>query len=444
MAAEVANGGALNALDDIKAPAGVVLPPREIRNILEKTAGYVARNGSVFEDRIREKERQNPKFSFLNPEDAYNAYYQWRLSEVRAGRGTDIAAGRVGESITPVPEKPKGPPKPPDFQFSARMPHINQKDLDVIRLTALFVAKNGRQFMTQLAQRETGNPQFQFLIPNHTFHNFFQHIVDQYTVLLRASGLDGEGGKLQEERTAELELNIRDKFHVLKRARERAEYIKFQETERKNKEAEEEVEKEEFARIDWGDFVIVETIAFSDDDENANLPPPTSLGELQYASLEDRNKASISSNLRIEEAMPGEEDHLQNGATEATRPSSFPLPVHTGYAPQQQQPQLPHHLPSPVPVYGTSSSQPQQSAQEEEELRKIQERSAAQARVQQAQSEARGGLGPMKIRENYVPRAAQKAANKQGMQMALCPNCKQQIPLNELEAHMRSKLQTFF
>ncbi|EHK22709.1 uncharacterized protein TRIVIDRAFT_180017 [Trichoderma virens Gv29-8] len=436
MAAEVANGGASNALDDIKAPAGVVLPPREIRNILEKTAGYVARNGSVFEDRIREKERQNPKFSFLSLEDAYHAYYQWRLSEIRSGRGTDIAAGRVGESIAPVPEKPKGPPKPPDFQFCARMPHINQKDLDVIRLTALFVAKNGRQFMTQLAQREAGNPQFQFLIPNHTFHNFFQHIVDQYTLLLRASGLDGEGGKLQEERTAELQLNIKDKFHVLKRAKERAEYTKYMEAERKKREAEEEVEKAEFARIDWGDFVIVETITFSDADESANLPPPTTLGDLQYASLEDRNKASISANLRIEEAMPGDEDELQNAVVEAAPPASFPLPVHTGYAPQQQQPQLP----SPVPVYGAELQQPQKSAQEEEESRRIQERSEAQSRVQQAHSEARGGLGPMKIRENYVPRAAQKAATKQGMQMALCPNCKQQIPLNELEAHMRIEL----
>ncbi|ETS03390.1 Surp module [Trichoderma reesei RUT C-30] len=436
MAAEAANASAPNALDDIKAPAGVVLPPREIRNILEKTAGYVARNGSVFEDRIREKERQNPKFSFLSREDAYHDYYQWRLSEIRAGRGTDIAAGRAGESATPVPEKPKGPPKPPDFQFCARMPHINQKDLDVIRLTALFVAKNGRQFMTQLAQREAGNPQFQFLIPNHTFHNFFQHIVDQYTLLLRASGLDGEGGKLQEERVAELQRNIEDKFHVLKRAKARAEYAKYQEAERKKKEAEEEVAKAEFARIDWGDFVIVETITFSDADESANLPPPTTLGDLQYASLEDRNKASISANLRIEEAMPGEEDTLQNGTTVTPQPASFPLPVHTGYAPQQQQ----QHAPSPVSVQGAEAQQSQQSARDEEESRRIQERSAAQARVQQAQSEARGGLGPMKIKENYVPRAAQKAANKQGLQMALCPNCKQQIPLNELEAHMRIEL----
>lgn len=53
-------------LEEIKAPQGVVLPPREIKGerypslrpqnsanidaaILEKTAGYVARNGIVFE-----------------------------------------------------------------------------------------------------------------------------------------------------------------------------------------------------------------------------------------------------------------------------------------------------------------------------------------------------------------------------------------------------------
>ena len=57
--------------------------------------------------------------------------------------------------------------------------------------------------------------------------------------------------------------------------------------------------------------------------------------------------------------------------------------------------------------------------------------------MHQAQAEARGGIAPIKIKENYVPRAAQRAANKS--QMALCPNCKQQIPINELDEHMRSE-----
>lgn len=424
MAATATNGDAAAALDSLKPPPGVVLPPKEIRNILEKTAGYVARNGAVFEDRIRDKEQANPKFSFLNPDDAYHNFYLWRLDEVRSGRGTDIAAGRVGEAATPVPAKPQGPPKPPDFQFSARMPRINQKDLDVIRLTALFVAKNGRQFMTQLAQRESNNPQFSFLIPNHTFHNFFQHIIDQYTMLIRAGGLGGEGGKLQEEQTAELVKNVEDKFHILDRSKQRAEYTKFQEEEKKKKEEEEEQQKVEFAQVDWGDFVVVETITFSGADDSANLPPPTNLSELQYASLEDRNKASIGANMRLEEAFPGEE--FESYAT-APAPAQA-LPVHPGqpgqYQAQYPGPQQPY-APPPTGQY------------DDEEERRIQERANAQARTQQAQAEARGGAPPMKIRENYVPRAAQKAANRQ--QMALCPNCKQQIPMNELEEHMRSK-----
>ncbi|KAF4969790.1 hypothetical protein FZEAL_10164 [Fusarium zealandicum] len=432
MAAVTTNGDAAAAsLDDIKAPAGVVLPPREIRNVLEKTAGYVARNGAVFEDRIRDKESSNPKFSFLNPSDAYNPFYQWRLEEVKSGRGTAIAAGRAGEAA-PEPPKPQGPPKPADFHFSARMPRINQKDLDVIRLTALFVAKNGRQFMTQLAQREAGNPQFQFLIPNHTFHNFFQHIIDQYTTLLRASGLHGEGGKLQEERTKELEASIKDKFLVLNRAKQRADYAKFMEAERQKKEEEEEQQKVEFAQIDWGDFVVVETITFNDSDEQANLPPPTNLSDLQYASLEDRNNASINSNLRIEEAMPGEESSYDVHPLQPT--PSYPLPSHPQPAYQ------PTQMPPPSQPYAVGPQQPQRSAQEEEEERRIQERAEQQARKQQAHEQARGGAPPMKIKENYVPRAAQKAANRQGAQMALCPNCKQQIPMNELEAHMRIEL----
>lgn len=436
MSAVPTNGDPAAVLDELKPPPGVVLPPREIRNILEKTAGYVARNGAVFEDRIRDKEAQNPKFSFLNPSDAYFAFYEWRLNEIKSGRGTDIAAGRAGQA-PPEPEKPKGPPKPPDFDFSARMPRINQKDLEVIRLTALFVAKNGRQFMTQLAQRETGNPQFQFLIPNHTFHNLFQHIVEQYTVLIRAGGIDGEGGKLQQERTVELDRNIEDKYRILARAKQRAEYAKFQELERQKKEEEEEKKKQEFARIDWADFVVVETITFSEADETANLPPPTNLSELQYASLEDRNKASISANLRIEEAFP-DEDLSNTGLAAAPQSPAQPLPAHPSSGALQTSQPSPQPGQAPTVQAYSNGHAAQRPATEDEEARRIQERAEAQARMQQAQSEARGGAPPMKIRENYVPRAAQRTATRPGPATALCPNCKQQIPINELEAHMRS------
>lgn len=59
----------------------VILPPSEIRLIIEKLAAYVVRNGTTFEDKILEKERHNSRFSFLFPNDPYHPYYQRRLQE---------------------------------------------------------------------------------------------------------------------------------------------------------------------------------------------------------------------------------------------------------------------------------------------------------------------------------------------------------------------------
>jgi len=430
MAPAATNGDAASSaaalLDTIKPPPGVIIPPPgEIREVIEKTAGFVVRGGTGIEERLREHHSTNPKFSFvMSKSDAYNAYYEWRKEEYRAGRITSVAANRVGETPTaPVKEEPKGPEKPPDFQFSARMPRMNQKDLEIVRLTALFVARNGRQFMTSLAQREAGNPQFQFLIPNHTFHNFFQHLIDQYTLLLKEGGASGEGTKAQAARMAELQKNVDDKYHVLARAKQRAEYAKWQEAEKAKREAEEEMQKEEHARIDWNDFVIVETITFTDADDAANLPPPTTLNDIQYASLEERNRVSVNANLRIEEAFPF--DDTSYNAYPPQEPQN--LPVHPAQAPQPQ-----YNTPTPPPRPPI--------AQDEEENARIREREESRLRMQQAQAEAKGGVAPMKIKENYVPRAAAKAANKYNMHMSVCPNCKQQIPTNELSEHMRSTL----
>ncbi|RYP57218.1 hypothetical protein DL770_010714 [Monosporascus sp. CRB-9-2] len=445
MAATTNGDAAAAVLDDIKPPQGVVLPPKEFKTILEKTAGFVARNGIAFEDRIKEKEKNNPKFSFLNTNDPYNPFYLWRLSEIKQGRGTAVAAGRVGEPAAPE-QKPAGPPKPPDFQFSARMPNISAQDLEVVKLTALFVAKNGRQFMTALSQREAGNYQFDFLRPNHSLHNFFQHLIDQYSMLLRAGGIDGEGGRVQQERMAELQRNIDDKYHVLTRAKQRAEWLKHQEDEKQKKEEEEEKERISYAQIDWHDFVVVETVVFTEADDQANLPPPTSLSDLQYASLEQKAKISVSANLRIEEAMPGEEDHVYNGyPTQPAQPAqpTYNLPQHPAYPPQRApatQPYQPVQTPTPPQAPYQAAPPPRPDGTQDEEAQRIREREEARLRMQQAQTEAKGGAAPMKIKENYVPRAAQRTANRQGAHTALCPNCKQQIPMNELEEHMRIEL----
>ena len=416
--------------DDVsKPPPGVVLPPKDIRAIVEKTAGYVARNGAVFEERIREKEKHNPKFSFLSRQDAYSPFYLWRLEEVRAGRGTAVSAGRTGETApAPEPEKPAGPAAPPDFHFSARMPNISAQDLDVVRLTALFVAKNGRSFMTTLSQKETRNYQFDFLRPQHSLYQFFSRLVDQYTILLQASSASGE--KAQRARTQELEASAADRFHVLGRAKKRAEWVKYQEEQKAMKEEEAEKEKMEYAQIDWHDFVVVETVLFEEADDQADLPPPPSLNDLQSASLEQKAAMSLQPHdRRIEEAMPTSEDYNlfynQQQSYAMPPPSTTPQPAYNAYG------SPPSPAPPPAMDYALTTTQA------DEEAAAIAERTAARERAQAAQASAKGTGAPMRIKTDYVPRAQ---AKRQGVQMALCPNCKQQIPVDELDQHMKSSI----
>lgn len=405
---------------EFKPPGGVILPPREVRNLLEKVAGYVVRNGPAFLVRMRETASENPKIQFVLEDNPYHLYFLWRVEEVKEGRGNAVSAGREGEAQQPA--KKTGPAPPPDFHFSARMPNINAVDLEIVKLTALFVAKNGRSWMTTLSQREARNYQFDFLRPQHSFYQFFSRLVDQYTELLTGDSVDS--GKPQKAKIEELERNVDNKFHVLDRARKRAEWVKHQEVQKVRKEEEDQAEKLAYQQIDWHDFVIAETIIFTEADDQTTLPPPTPLNDLQSASLEQKAAMSLApSSMRIEEAMPGMDDYYPYQPQPPQQMPPPPMP----YAPS---PQLPQSSVSPAPY-----APPPRSMQEQEEEARIQERAAERQRAEEAQAAARG-TGPMRIRNDYVPRAQ---ARRQNAATALCPNCNQQIPYNELEQHMKSK-----
>lgn len=454
---ESSNGNTPLPEDMNKVPEGLVLPPKDIRGssqlflTRENAANHVfqrlskrpramslvtdlslkvrisplihqANRGLTlklsFSDRVREKEKNNPKFSFLSAGDAYEPFYQWRLTEIKEGRGTAVSAGRPGEAVAATePEKPKGPPEPPAFHFSARMPNINAQDLEVVKLTALYVAKRGKSFMIALSQREARNFQFDFLRPQHSLYQFFTRLVDQYTILLRPEGIDD--ATTQQKRIAELEHTVKNKYHILERANQRAEWVKYQEQQKQEKEELEEQERIEYAQIDWHDFVVVETVLFTESDDQADLPPPTSLNDLQSASLEQ--KAAMSLNpLRIEEAMPTDLDNpTYYNAYPAQPEPSFPAPP-PSVSPYPAQQATPY--PPPAVDYGRQYS--------------------AQPEVPQARTESPvpvPGQPPMRIRSDYVPRAQARRQQAAGA-TALCPNCHQQIPVAELEHHMRVEL----
>jgi len=155
-------------------------------------------------------------------------------------------------------------------------------DLDIIKLSAQFVARNGKNFLTGLASREHANPQFNFLKPTHSMFTFFTSLCDAYSkVLMPPKDLMQ---KLTKEKV--------DRQAVLERMLRRLEWE--QAKEREEKEAADALEKERLAMqlIDWHDFVIVETIDFHQD-EDADLPLPMTLKDviaLNKAHLYDHDQ----------------------------------------------------------------------------------------------------------------------------------------------------------
>jgi len=272
----------------------LIYPPPEVRNIVDKTAGFVARNGQEFEHRIKQNEVNNPKFNFLNSGDPYHAYYQHRVTQIRDGKPEDkpaVKVDKVADSVAkkqsellqfvtkkkeeaPVPKEP-----PPEFEFIADPPSISAFDLDVVKLTAQFVARNGRQFLTQLMNREQRNFQFDFLRPQHSLFQYFTKLLEQYTkVLLPPKDLQGR---------LDSESGNRTKIH--EQVNWRVGWLK-QEAEAKRKEKEAlEKERIAYAQVDWHNFVVVETVDYQPW-EVGNFPPPTNPTEVGARILIQRRQ----------------------------------------------------------------------------------------------------------------------------------------------------------
>ncbi len=66
-------------------------PPDDLeqKNIIDKLANFVSRNGQEFENITKEKQKDNPKFSFLFG-GTHFGYYQYRLNVERELGKTDL------------------------------------------------------------------------------------------------------------------------------------------------------------------------------------------------------------------------------------------------------------------------------------------------------------------------------------------------------------------
>ena len=335
------DGGTAIRLETQTHAVGIIQPPPDIRAIVDKTAQFVARNGPDFEKRILGSEKNNQKFNFLLPTDPYHGYYQSKIAafkEEAAGGDAATVQAKAEEAAQAAAEKSgiavvagtgsaraKVLQAPAKAEYSVDVPPgITSLDLDVIKLTAQFVARNGKTFLTGLTSREHSNPQFNFLKPTHSMFGFFTSLADAYSkVLMPPKGLSEQLKKDE------------DKSALLERALQRLEWDRTQEAAKKQEDDELEREREAMAMIDWHDFVVVETIDFFDE-EDEELPMPLTLRDvvtqLRDADAETQADGAAAGTAEEDDAAADvemdedEKDMIREGVAAGAAPSGVSGP----------------------------------------------------------------------------------------------------------------------
>lgn len=120
---------------------GVIIPPADVRAILETTASFVAKK-PAFEAVVLKEHEDDPRFTFLQQTDPYHAYYRQRITEKRAQLAEDNAPSKPTQSVV-------NETKP-----SADPPHEKDKD-DATTTTEPAASTNGTAVATGAAQQSS-------------------------------------------------------------------------------------------------------------------------------------------------------------------------------------------------------------------------------------------------------------------------------------------------
>ncbi|ETB56353.1 hypothetical protein YYC_05784 [Plasmodium yoelii 17X] len=270
----------------------MIIPPNSIKSVIDKTAAFVKKNGKVFEQKIyKEKEKQ---FNFINSTHPYFFYYQYKLHEQFLGiqekntipkaiieikKREDLNKSSNNEHILKIcdfvkedikKEKNKiiysidDQTKDEDTQeqqieikediYTIISPLISSVDVDLMKTTALFVARNGNKFLNELIEREKNNSQYDFLRANNLYYNFFSKLIDIYVkCLLPNNDIMDKIKKYSNNKRDILNYSYSIYNHNMK---------KREEEERK---LEEKTKCDTF--YDWSNFIVVENITFDDNIE---------------------------------------------------------------------------------------------------------------------------------------------------------------------------------
>lgn len=231
------------------------------------------------------------------------------------------AASKTSKQLELLVETPIIPREPPpEFEFMEEPPSISALDLDIVKLTAQFVAIHGRSFLTNLMNREQRNYQFDFLRPQHGLFNYFTQLIEQF------AKIHTPPKNICQMLSKELE----SPKLILDKVRYRVEWTKIQEAVKRREEEEAEKERIQYAQIDWHDFVIVETVDYQPHEQGL-FPPPTTperVGSriLLQQRIEEQGQEAVEMDVESDEDNPEHKEETQKQKEPMPPPPLPPLP----------------------------------------------------------------------------------------------------------------------
>jgi len=415
------------------AGVGIIYPPPDIRGVIDKTAQFVAKCGEGFEQRVL-REQNHTKFAFLLPNNPYRPYYDHKVKEFKTGIveeskpdvPKEILAQKAKEdekkkkkeqlkALTQGEKRKKQVKPPPPDQYVVNHPYIAPMDADIIKLTAQFVARNGQKFLIGLTQRESRNPQFDFLKPTHALFGYFTSLVDAYTKCLMPN----------KEEVEKLKKMMNNKQDVVDKAMLRFAWDEQEEAQRVSREEETKEEKDQMAQIDWHDFCIVETIEFTAEDDNIQLAAPldTSTGAPKGAPVPMDQAGTMTAEAKIKEQPKGvEEEEKEEPAVDLEREER-----------EKREKEM----------AAAQRAKAEEEAREKEEREREERERQAREEEEAMQEEEPLDMEPeiplplqepeMKVRKDYV--RTKKASAQRLMQR--CPITGQLIPAEEMSNHLK-------
>ena len=372
----------------LKQNVAMIYPPPELKKIVDKVANLVIKYGEEFEEKLKNDEN-NKKYSFLNKDDPYFLYYSSKIKENKQNKEKNeeflqkkrkssneeskeekennitntneniiktpfdevksslnsLFSNSSLEQLTKAPEVINfaniKAPKPDQFIISH--PNISELELDIIKITAQFVSKNGQKFLLELSERESKNPQFDFLKPQHNLFGYFTYLVSSYSKIL--SEKNEKNNKL-----IDYSLN---KESILKNAQSRLLYEMKIKNMKKNKKNESELNENDKKNkaIDWYDFVVVATIDFDDDEEeikqennikkeetkennniiNNNLENEIKIEENKKKEENEKKEIEINNNIITENGMKIIKNYKRNNNNNSNEEEEIKCPLCNTY-----------------------------------------------------------------------------------------------------------------